>query len=91
MKPTELDRATVAWCHAKSRLERITERQIDNRATVASPLLIAAQEEFDKACDRRAAARIDAKVGAGGRNRTGTGLLPSDFKSDVSTNFTTPA
>lgn len=61
MTPTELDRATVAWCRAKFRLERIKERQIENRATVASPLLIAAQEEFDKACRRRAMARTPAK------------------------------
>jgi hypothetical protein len=29
--------------------------------------------------------------GTGGRTRTGTGFTPSDFESDVSTNFTTPA
>lgn len=27
----------------------------------------------------------------GGRTRTDTGLPPSDFESDASTNFTTPA
>jgi hypothetical protein len=30
-------------------------------------------------------------VGTGGRTRTGTLLRASDFESDVSTNFTTPA
>ena len=30
-------------------------------------------------------------VGAGGRNRTGTGVTPRDFESRASTNFTTPA
>ena len=29
--------------------------------------------------------------GTEGRTRTGTVLLPSDFESDVSTSFTTPA
>ena len=29
--------------------------------------------------------------GAGGRNRTDMGLLPRDFESRASTNFTTPA
>ena len=32
-----------------------------------------------------------APVGAGGRNRTGTGFTPGDFESPASTNFTTPA
>ena len=31
------------------------------------------------------------EYGAGGRNRTGTGLTPRDFESRASTNFTTPA
>ena len=31
------------------------------------------------------------ECGAGGRNRTGTGLTPRDFESRASTNFTTPA
>ena len=30
-------------------------------------------------------------IGAGGRNRTGMVLLPEDFESSASTNFTTPA
>src|ERR1700734_1928999 len=30
-------------------------------------------------------------IGAGGRNRTGTGLPPTDFKSVASTNSATPA
>jgi hypothetical protein len=32
-----------------------------------------------------------AIIGAGGRNRTDTGLPPLDFESSASTNFTTPA
>ena len=30
-------------------------------------------------------------IGAGGRNRTDTGLRPLDFESSASTSFTTPA
>src|SRR5205814_10104348 len=30
-------------------------------------------------------------VGAGGRNRTGTGISPGDFESPASTDFATPA
>ena len=35
--------------------------------------------------------RVRHAVGAGGRNRTGTGFTPRDFESRASTNFTTPA
>ena len=35
--------------------------------------------------------RKKSDFGAAGRNRTGKGLLPRDFKSLVSTNFTTAA
>ncbi len=35
--------------------------------------------------------KIIAFIGAGGRNRTDTGLPPRDFESRASTSFTTPA
>ncbi len=38
-----------------------------------------------------AAGRVFSRSGTGGRTRTGKGLLPGDFESPVSTNFTTPA